>query len=399
MRRVVVTLSVTAALVHPVVARAGQDQASAPPGTVTLGPLRITPGLTIQEVGVDNNVFDEPVNPKRDYTATVSAHADVTFRMRRLRLGYSTSTDYVYYQKYRSERGTNVSSSARLDFDAGRLKPYAAITGLNTRSRLNSEVDARARHRDLAYAAGVAFRIASRTNVVVNGTQSRVAYDPDASFRGVDLRESFNGRRQSVDGGAAIALTPLTTLTTSVGREQQRFALAPGRNSDSWRLTSSLSFSPSGLVTGSANVGYRRFHPLSAALPDYSGLVSQVGVGMTIYGRHQVQVGFVRDVQYSYEIATAYYLGTGGTVTWTYTLGGPIDVRGTAGHTLMDYSVAGGPLGQDNLTTYGGGVGYRFSTRARLGLNAQWSRRDSNRSAERTYRNHRIFAGLTWGIS
>ncbi len=91
---------------------AGQDPV--PPGTISLGPVRITPALNINDMGVDNNVFNEPVDPKSDFTVTISPRADVVFRVRRLTLKYTTATDYVYFHKYRTERGTNTSSSARM---------------------------------------------------------------------------------------------------------------------------------------------------------------------------------------------------------------------------------------------------------------------------------------------
>lgn len=378
---------------------AGQAPDTAPPGTVTLGPIRITPSLVLKDMGIDDNVFNEAENPKHDFTFTVVPRADVAFRMRRLRLGFSTTTDYVYYRTYRSERGTNTSSQIRMDVDLGILKPYATVQGLNSRARVNPEIDARARHRDLIYGGGVALKVASRTSLLVNASRSTISYDPDAEFRGVDLRQSLDGRRQSVDAGIAIELTPITTFSTVVAREHQRFSLSPDRDSTSWRVTPSFTFSPSGLLTGGASVGYRRFHTISPALPDYSGLVSTVNVGATIYGRNLVRGLFTRDVQYSYELATAYYVGTGGTLTWTFAVVGPIDVRGTAGRYRMDYRTVGESAGQDHTTTYGGGVGYRLSRHARLGVNAEWSRRESNRSAERGYRNHRIFAGLTWGTA
>jgi hypothetical protein len=378
------------------VAFAGQDPT--PPGTVVLGPVQIRPSLILKDMGYDENVFNDPVDPKHDFTFTLSPTANVSFRMRRLRLRYITATDYVYYQTYKEERGTNTSSAAFMEFDLGLLKPYGSISGLNTKTRLDSEVDKRARHRDLAYSAGVSFKVASRTNLIFNGTQTTVAFDPGVEFRGVDLHRSFDGRRRGVDAGISVVLTPFTTLTVSLAREQQRFQLSPDRNSNSWRVTPSFTFSPTGVITGAASVGYRRFKPVSHTLPGYSGLVSNVAVGMTLYGRHQVSTLFSRDVQYSYETANAYYVGTGGTTTWTLSVVGPIDVRATGGHFLMDYgrTTAGG---HDSTTTYGGGVGYNFSNRARLGLNTDWSRRDSNRSAQRGYRNHRIFAGLTWGTS
>lgn len=373
---------------------AGQDPL--PPGTITIGPLRITPALMLSDMGIDNNVFNEAVDPKSDFTFTLSPRADVQFRMRRLLLKYNTSTDYVYYRKYREERGTNSTSSARLDVDLGRLAPYAVIQGLNSKSRLNSEIDERARHRDLGYSAGVAFKFASRTSVVVNGQQTTIEYEPDAEFRGVKLEEAFNGRRRGVDAGLLIALTPITSLSMTLAREQQRFALSPGRDSNSWRVAPTVTFATVGVLTGSASVGYRRFEPLSPEVPGYSGLVSSVGIGATIYERHQMALFFSRDVQYSYDLDSTYYVGTGGSVTWTWLLGGPIDVRGTAGRVLMDYQKG---QASDMSTTYGGGVGYRFANRARFGININWVRRDSGTSAEREYRNKRIFAGLSWGTT
>lgn len=369
-----------------------------PPGTLTLGPVRITPSLLLQEMGLDDNVFNEPVDPKSDFTFTITPKAAVLFRMSRMRLTYNFATDYVYYETYSSERGTNTSSVARAEFDLGRLKPYATIQGLNTRARLNSEVDARARHQDLSYGGGVAFRIASRTDIVVNGSQAKVAYEPGEEFRGVDLEESFNGHRNAVDAGLAFALTPITTLTMVVEREQRRFQLSPDRDSDLWRVAPTFKFSPTGLLSGSASVGYRRFTPLSPTLPAYTGVVSTVNIKALIYTRHEMVAQFSRDVQYSYDLDNDYYIGTGGTLTWTWLLFGPIDVRGTGGRYLMDYR--GGPFADsDTSTTYGGGVGYRFGTRARLGANITIVRRDSKISPERNYRNQRLFAGLTWGLT
>jgi hypothetical protein len=375
----------------------GQSPDPVPRGTLTLGPLRITPTFTIKDMGFDDNVFNTPVDPKRDFTFTATPRADVLFRMRRLRLSYITATDYVYYRTYPEERGANSSSSARLDVDLGRLKPYVTAAGVNSKARLNGEVDARKRHREVLYGAGLALKIASRTNLLLNATQGEVAYDPGAAFRGVDLRDSFNGRRRSIDAGIGVALTPLTTLTIAVAREFQTFERSPERNSNAWRVTPTFLFNSTGVLTGSASLGYRRFHTVSPALPDYSGLVSTASILATLYARNHLQAVFTRDVQYSYDLTTDYYISTGGTMTWTLDLAGPFDVRAMGGRTLMDYRTLGPQPGTDTTTTYGGGVGFHVSSRARLGVNVDWSRRVSQRSTDRNFRNHRIFAGLNWG--
>jgi hypothetical protein len=83
-----------------------------PPGTMVFGPVTLTPSLSIKDAGVDDNVFNDPVDPKSDFTFTIVPRANVGFRARRLRLTYQTTADYVYYNTYDSERGTNVSSDA-----------------------------------------------------------------------------------------------------------------------------------------------------------------------------------------------------------------------------------------------------------------------------------------------
>ena len=271
-----------------------QTSETVPPGTITLGPVRISPSIVLKDAGVDSNVFNDPVDPKHDFTFTLTPAATITFRIRRLRLGYVAATDYVYYHTYTTERGLNTSSSARMDLDLGVLKPYATVQGLNSRARPSAEIDVRARHRDLSYGAGVGLKVASRTTLNVSGTAGKLAYDANQEFRGVDLHESLDGRRRTVDGGVAIALTPLTTFSLTVAREQQRFDLSPERDSNTWRLSPTFTFSPLGLVTGSATFGYRRFTTLSPTLSDYSGFVSSVTVGATIYHRNQMQLLFNR---------------------------------------------------------------------------------------------------------
>jgi hypothetical protein len=376
-----------------------QDPDTPPPGTVVLGPLRLTPALNLRDMGVDNNVFNEAVAPKSDFTFTLTPKVDAALRVRRMRLSYLASTDYVYYRKYRSERGTNSTGTGRFEVDLGHFRPYLTAEGVNTRSRLNAEVDTRARHRDVTYGGGVSIQLLSRTQILLSGSRATVAFDPGEAFRGVELRHSFDGRRTAISGGLGLELTPITRFTVLVSREQQRFDLSPDRDSNTWRVTPAVTFSPTGLLTGSASVGYRRFHTLSPLLPDYSGLVSNVGIGATIYGRHLLQGQVTHDVQYSYEDIAAYYVGTTVGLTWTMVVAGPIDVRATGAHTRMDYRNLADVARPDTATTYGGGVGYRFSQHARLGVNVDWSRRLSDRSADRSYRNHRVFAGLTWGAT
>jgi len=391
-------LALLSCAIPPAVVSAQQGESEQlPPGAIVYGPLTLAPSLVIKDIGLDDNVFNEAVDPKSDFTFTLTPRTSVGLRARRVRLTYVTAVDYVYYDTYASERGTNVTSEVRVDVDFGRLRPYAALAGTNTRNRLNTEVDARARHHDQTLTAGLALRVASRTKVLLNARRGTIEYEPDTTFRGVSLQESFNGRLERIEAGLGIDLTPITTFSVLGQREQQRFDLSPSRNSNSWRVSPMLTFSPTGLLKGTASFGYRHFDAVDATLPDYSGFVASALIGASIYGRHQLQATYLRDVQYSYDPSTPYYVGNGGSVTWTAIVAGPFDVRGTMGRNLMQYRGPIADAGTDTSTTYGGGIGYRFSEHARLGVNAEWVARKSDRSPDREYRNRRIFASLTWG--
>jgi hypothetical protein len=314
-----------------------------------------------------------------------------------LHLVFSTLFDYVYFQTYDSERGTNTTAEIKANVDLGRLQPFASIAGVNTRQRYNSEVDTRARHHDRMYSAGALLHVASRTLISGAVRRTTTTFDEGSEFRGDDLAEAFNNGNTGVDGSVGMQLTPLTSVSLVLSREWQRFDLAPERDSDTTRITPTVTFSPGGLLTGSAAIGYRHFTGRSLALPDYSGLIATVGIGATILGRHHLDTSFGRDLRYSYEDDTPYYLSTGGTVTLTSQVSGSFDVRGTVTHQIMDYSQSTLRQPNDTYTGYGAGVGYRVRERARVGLNAEWARRKSDASADRAFTDNRIFATVTWG--
>ena len=369
---------------------------------IQAGPFGISPTVTLRDMGRDENVFNERDDPKSDFTFTLTPRAEIVFKPRALRIAYTAATEYVYYRDYASERSTNLSSAVRADLSLGWFLPYVLATGTNTRQRLNTEVDARARHRERVYGAGFGIRVGTRLTLGASGRTNRLRFDEGTTFRGEDLARSFDSDIDAIEGAAGLQLTPFTRVSLTVSREQQRFKVARERDSDSIRITPTFAFSPEAVLNGSIAIGYRRFKPRTNALPGYSGFVATATVGTTLWNRHRVETVFGRDIRYSYETDTPYYLATGGTVTVTTQLVGPFDVRVTGTRHLMAYRASQDVRlderpGDDTMTSYGGGVGYRLRQQLRAGFNAEWTRRDSQLSLDREYRNRRFFASLTWG--
>jgi hypothetical protein len=365
---------------------------------IRIGPLGLRPSITITNVGNDSNVFNEADHPREDFTATMVPRLIARVHGGRLLLSYGGATDMVYFRKFTSERSINSATDLKLDADLGRLQPYASVGWVATKDRLNSEIDIRTPRTQQTLAAGARVLLASRTAVVVSARRLTLDFHDGALFRGVDLSRNLNSRTDSIDAGLQLLLTPLTSFSMTTSLQQDRFAAAPDRDADTLRLLPALQFDPTALIRGSVAIGYRHFRPLSPELPDYSGLMVQVGIGYTLMGGTKFDVELGRDVQYSFEDLEPYYLSTLGRLTITYQLVGPLDIQALAGRQTMAYRhrQLQGDARRDQVETYGGGAGYRLRTTMRLGVTWEINRRLSAVD-ERGYERRRVYASLTYG--
>jgi hypothetical protein len=364
-----------------------------------VGPVEFRPRLILKDIGVDSNVFNEPANAKSDFTLTAAPDVEISTHPGRLKLAYTTAAEFVYFRKYTSERARNGSIGGRAELDLSWLKPFASFSSTHTSARPNSEIDVRAEHYPWTYTAGTTVKVASRTSIAILGRRTRETYDENAEFRGEDLARSLDTRINTYETSFNVELTPFTTFSIVGAKEEQRFDHAPERSADSVRIAPTLTFSPLGLITGSASFGYRHFNGLDQSLPDYSGFVASGSVGILFYDRSRVDTTFTRDVRYSYERALPYYIVSGIRASLSVRTYGPLDLRALGGRESMDYRSLNdlSSPGKDLLVLYGGGIGYRIGAHARVAVDAELSHRSSERDDAREFRNHRVLALVTWG--
>jgi hypothetical protein len=365
---------------------------------IHFGALGLRPSISITNVGNDSNVFNDAEHAQEDFTATVVPRLVARVRGGRMILSYGSAADMVYFKKFTSERSVNASTDIRLDADLGRVQPYASIGWVATKERLNAEIDVRTPRSQRALAGGLRVLMASRTALLVSGRRFALDFDEGALFRGVDLSRTLNSHADSVDASLQLLLTPLTTFSMTTSLQRDRFEAAPERDSDTLRLLPALQFDPTTLIRGNVAVGYRRFRPLTPALPDYSGLLVQAALGYTMLARTKFDLDLARDVQYSFEDDEPYYLSTGGRLTVTHQLVGPLDLQAFGGGQTMAYRQSGTPtdVRRDQVRSYGGGAGYRLRNNMRLGVTWETNRRQSALN-DRDYVRRRIYASLIYG--
>jgi hypothetical protein len=373
----------------------GEPEASK--ARVQIGPFWLKPTLSITDAGVDTNVFNEADQnfPKSDFTMTVTPAADLWLRMGPTWLTSRLREDLVYYNKYVGERSANSSYAVGWLAPMTRISVKTTANWSNTRSRPGFEIDARALRLEHGYDGAIEVRALARTLIGVRAGRQMTRFADNAVFLGQNLGQELN--RTGTDAALTLRheITPLTTLLLAVGRTQERFEFSSDRDSDSREASLGLTFDPTALISGTAQIGYRDFQPLSSDLPGFTGTTMGVSLSYVAAGTAKLTVEAKRDIEYSFEVAQPYYLLTGVIGTLSQQIFGPLDLQARVGQQQLEYRNRGvlnleGRI--DHVKSYGGGLGYRMSPTFRLGVNVDQQKRESGIQ-------NRAYTGLRYGIS
>lgn len=386
-------------------ATAGAQTYPAPPdpaedARVQMGPVSVRPTFILRDVGVDSNVFNESGAPQQDFTVTAGAKVDVGIRFERVLASYTSTYEYMYFQKFKSERGSNRGSEGRIDFLLGRFRPHVMASLIDSHERPNTEIDARAHRRQSAYGGGVGILLFAHTSLTASYRRSAATYSDDDIFGGVRLADALNTKTETFTGGLELELTPLTSLAFNVETSEDRFTRTPGRDAETRRYGATVTFQPAALIAGRAQIAYRDFRPRSLDIPEMSGLAASLALSYSFRDQTRIAATFDHDIRYSFADLTPYYLSTAGRLTVTQRVHGPVDVQILGGADRLEYEPregAGDAARGDRLRTLGGGVGYRIGENSRLAVNLEHTRRSSP-VEERRYARRRIFGSFTYGF-
>jgi hypothetical protein len=366
---------------------------------IRLGPLGLNPTLTITNFGIDSNVFNDSVDPKRDFTMTATPRMIARIRTGRTLFSGTLGTGLVYYQRFSDERSIDYASEGRADADFGAFKPYFLGARTHTSERVNAEIDLRAPRVQTNLAGGARYVATPRTGVVFAAKHSSVQFDEGSVFDGIALSRTLSSKVNTIEGGVEYYATPLTTISVVASRQQDRFDEAPERDTNSIRIMPSIRMDAPAIVQGSLAIGYRRFDGEDPLLPDYSGVVVQATLSHAIGELTKVDLALTRDVQYSFEETEPYYLLSSVRVTVTRQVHQSVDIRGAVGGERLDYRAAavGTDDRRDRWQVVSAGVGFRYRPNLRLGLDLEFARRSSDR-ADREYDRTRVLGSLSYGF-
>jgi hypothetical protein len=366
-------------------------------GVLSFGSIKLAPGLTISQIGWDSNVFNETSDPKQDFIAGVKPDLSIFTRLRFLQLSAYTGGDLNYFQLFESERSSGYAGRARIDLLLSRLFPFVGYGETKTRERPGSEIDTRADSKVTELSTGVGFRWSETGSIYLSSVQMNTRFE--AAFEdGVDLSQALNRSTDDYSAGLRTALTPLTSLTLRAGYAMDLFKVEKIRNADRRYLTGTLAFAPQAVITGTVTVSYQDFRPADPLVRTFRGLTGSAAVSYPLLEVGRINFNYGRSLEYSFDIAEAYYLSNSFTLTYTHRLRDALDVQLAAGRTLADYGQREStPERRDTSDKLNGSLGYNLRNRTRVALNYEYSRRRSVRALQ-NYEGRRVYLSWTYAF-
>jgi hypothetical protein len=334
------------------------------------GPLGVEPRFRLTNLGVDNNVFNATENEQSDFTFTAAPGAALFFRTGRGLLSVVAFAEFVYFREFETERSINTSAIGQYEWRFARMRPYVSAAALNTRQRPGFEIDARARHYETEFHGGADLRTGSKGTIRIDYRHLDYTFAGDQVFGGRILNQELNRTLNAGEIGFRQRLSVLTTWITRVAHERERFVFEPVRNADSLRMSTGFELGRFALIRGSAFVGYRQLKPADGGvLPQFSGVIADTNVSYTAPTRTRLSAQVRRDVEYSYDRATPYYLLTSWTASLTQNTFGDWDIQLTGGRDRLSYQA---PIASNERTDYidrlGGGIGYTLGEDTRISV-------------------------------
>ena len=366
-------------------------------GTISLGPIRLAPGLTIREIGWDSNVFDEPANPKEDYVASFVPDTSAFARLRYFKLAGYAGGDLRYYKNYQRERSTGYLLRGRADILLSRVRPFVAGGRTKMRTRPNGEIDVRADRQETEMSGGIAFDVSSYGQIYAAASRFTTEFE-DAFEDNVALGPALNRDSDGYTGGVRTELTPLTSLTVSGSFVEDRFHILPLRNATARSADATLRFAADAVITGFAGVAFRDFKPVDPLVRGFRGLVWRVGLMYPVLEVGRINFTANRGNEYSFDIAEGYYIENSFMLSYTHRLFGNVDASVAGSKSIFDYGFTEqSPAREDKFDSVSGAVGYNLPNRTRISVNYEYSRRRSPQLSERNYDRRRVF--LAWNFA
>lgn len=396
---IVLLVAVSTGLPTAAFAQNGSSQ-----GRFVSGPLVWTPTFQLREAGVDSNVFNTPDNVKEDVSAIASSQVASVLTLGVLQASTLGNADYLYFEKYRHERGPQGRINSHLEFPVTRFSPDVTLAWGRVKERSTNEIDIRAPRTDWGYTAGLQTKLTSRIAVTGAVGRQKTEYEQGSIFRGIDLAQQLNRSTLTGSLSTTVTLTPLTSLIADAGYSRDEFISQSDKTTDNIRVNAGVQFAPDAIIRGSASIGYHTLKPHHRGVPSttmaaFEGITSNTNLSYTLLGVTRFSGRFGRDSNYSISENQPLYISTSGGLDILQALFGPVDLDVHAARERLAYDATAFSEARTDLAdTLGGGLSIRVAPQTVVALIYDNQQRRSTAGSQFEYKRRRIYTTVTYGF-
>jgi hypothetical protein len=360
-----------------------------------LGPIFFNPTFQVKDVGIDDNVFNEPAAPRQDLTGTLAMESLAGVQVRALLVTVRQSNSYVWFRQYRSERSVDGSLKGTAELRLDRLRPWVTFERAESHARGGFEIDARAGRQTPAFDYGTDIRFGWRLGASVGYRSQKLQYAEGEVFDGADLREALDNKTDEFRGYARYELTPFTNLIGGVELTRERFVTNTLRDADSVNYYGGFESSSDAPLGLNLTVGWRQQKHKNPTVPNFKGLVAQASAGFVVADTVRLTFNGMRDTGMSYDEIYPYFVEEGGSVTSHIRFSEHFDLKFDGRGSWLKYSVTvtGEDVSRRDRSVVGGAeFGYFFGglSGTRVGLRYEYAKRTSP-IAQKNYTRGRIY--------
>jgi len=368
-----------------------------------MGPLSFVPTAAVTRVGIDSNIFNDASQPVSDFVLSAGPAIDVVYDLKPVRASVTGVLDFVYFQKYTSQRSVNRSGKALIEVTPNRRIRFRLAGGTEiTNSRPDPEVDARVPRIDQNVEGSVSVRPFQRVSFDVSASNFDRWFRQPFIYLGVDLRETMTERVQSASFTTRFVLTPFTTIVGSAAVSTHRFDVSPQRNADANELSIGAIWQAGGVLSGEARAGYLQYLSRDPGNPDLYGMVGDLNLFYSPADRTRLGFKVSRSTGETFHQQFAFALvdRLGGSVQQGFL--GRYDILAESYLERYDYRSPNFVLGRPTTAyetsfRHVGDLGVRFGP-VRVGANVTFLQRYADFIAGRNYNTLRYAMNLTYGV-
>lgn len=369
-----------------------------------VGPFYLTPSISIDNIGVDNNVFLDPDSqePQSDFLISVTPGLRTALPLAsRVLITFDLNPRGDYYRRLSAARTFASQGALSAEIFFARFDLFGSGDFRSGRGRPSYEIEKPRDYATSLATAGIRYRPRSKLMFEAAVYRGGSIFDEDDVFEGVNLDEALTGHERGFRVTASRRLTSKTSVNVAVDVSESVFEGSPEKEGRRLRIMPGLALMPNALIAGGLHVGMLRFTPDNDAVPAFTGVVAEADLSYSVREATRLTVRWRRDLQYSFEPLQPYYVLSGLGASVRQQIVGSIDGILTFDQYDSSYrNLAGvGALADriDTTRAFSGDLGMRLNRLSRVGLRVSTTTRRSSQRTARNYRGTQIGLSYSYG--